>query len=180
MSDLKDTLMRFTRGVTKTSGELLKSTKLSLALSTEEDKLKQIYTEIGKKVHEIYQYGGSLGKFFDEKYAEIQQTELAIDGIKSQMDTIKGVKSCPKCGAAVERSAGFCPKCGNQLEIASAVSDAQGRAEPPAVRHESPAAMPDQPIRREAPPVKNVTYCRYCQAENEPNSKFCLTCGRML
>ncbi|MDR2650013.1 MAG: zinc-ribbon domain-containing protein [Clostridiales bacterium] len=172
MSDLKDTLLKFTRGVTKTSGELLKSTKLSLALSSEEDKLKQIYTEIGKKVHEIYQYGGSLGKFFDEKYSEIQRTETAIDSIKSQIDTIKGVKTCPKCGASVERNAGFCPKCGNQLDSMPPVPDAPANPEQPFIL--------ESPARLEPPSVKNTVYCRFCQTENEAGSKFCLTCGRML
>ena len=119
MNDLKDTLLRFTKGVSKTSGEILKSTKLSLALASEEDKLKQLYMEIGKKVHEIYQYGGTLGKFFDEKYAEIQQTETAIFELKNQMNMIKGVKSCTKCGASIERSAEFCPKCGYHLDTAA-------------------------------------------------------------
>ena len=171
MSDLKDTLMKFTRGVTKTSGELLKSTKLSLALASEEDKLKQIYVEIGKKVHEIYQYGGSLGKFFDEKYLEIQQTETSILNMKNQMETIKGIKTCPKCGASIDRGAGFCPKCGAQLETV-VIADAPSAA--------PSATTPEPPVVKEAEPKKNRIICRNCQSENEPGSSFCLTCGRML
>jgi len=168
MSDLKDTFMKITRGVTKTSGELLKSTKLSLTLASEEDKLKQIYMEIGKKVHEIYQYGGSLGKFFDEKYAEIQKAEAGIQDLKNQMDVIKGVKTCPKCGAGAERGAGFCPKCGVPLDTAASVP-----ASAPVIPE--PAAKPDPP-----PPKRETLICRNCQSENEPGSKFCLTCGRLL
>jgi ribosomal protein S27AE len=147
MGDLKDTLMKFTKGVTKTSGELLKSTKLSLALASEEDKLKQIYMEIGKKVHEIYQYGGSLGKFFDEKYLEIQQTEAGIQSLRDQMDTVKGVRTCPKCGASVERTAGFCPKCGTQMDLAASVPTARA----PAVRP-APVVRPD-PVVKPAPVI---------------------------
>jgi len=169
MSDLRDTLMKFTKGVTKTSGELLKSTKLSLSLASEEDKLKQIYMEIGKKVHEIYQYGGTLGKFFDEKYGEIQKTEAGIQALKNQMDTIKGVKTCPKCGASVDRDAGFCPKCGVQMD---AIPSAAAAAAP-----DTPPAIPAPAI----PALKRETViCRNCQSENEPGSKFCLTCGRLL
>ena len=168
MGDLKDTLVKITKGVTKTSGELLKSTKLSLALASEEDKLKQIYMEIGKKVHEIYQYGGSLGKFFDEKYEEIQTAQAGIQGIKSQLDTIKGVKPCPKCGTSVERSAGFCPKCGAQMDTPVSPSPAGA---PPAA---------EAPVTPEPAQKKSAIICRNCQAENEPGSKFCLTCGRLL
>jgi len=164
MNDLKNTLLRFTRGLSKTSGELLKSTKLSLALASEEDKLKQIYMEIGKKVHEIYQYGGSLGKFFDEKYMEIKQTETAILDIKHQMNMLRGVKSCGKCGSSIDRNAEFCPKCGFQLDISPGVTPAEQQSIP----------VP------ETPPAKNSVICPNCKAENESGSKFCLTCGRMI
>ena len=167
MNDIKNTLLRFTRGVSKTSGELLKSTKLSLALASEEDKLKQIYMEIGKKVHEIYQYGGSLGKFFDEKYSDIKQTETAILDLKHQMNMIKGVKSCGKCGASIDRNAEFCPKCGFQLDKTTS-------APPP----EQQQPIPEKPP--ETIPEKNSIICRNCQAENDTGSKFCLTCGRMI
>jgi len=174
MSDFKDTLIKITKGVTKTSGELLKSTKLSLSLASEEDKLKQIYIDIGKKVHEIYQYGGGLGKFFDEKYAEILKTEAGIQNLKNQMDSLKGVRACPKCGASIDRGAGFCPKCGAQLDT---LSGAPAEPDTP-VTYAAPAAPA---IKPEAPaPKPEKIICRNCQAENEPGSKFCLTCGRLL
>ena len=176
MSDLRDTLMKITKGVTKTSGELLKSTKLSLSLASEEDKLKQIYMEIGKKVHEIYQYGGALGKFFDEKYAEILKTESGIQALKSQMDTIKGVRPCTKCGASVARDAGFCPKCGAPLDAVPSAPAAPDTppATPPPAPPVTAAASPEPAPKRE------TLICRNCQSENEPGSKFCLTCGRLL
>jgi len=174
MGDLKDTLMKITKGVTKTSGELLKSTKLSLALASEEDKLKQIYMEIGKKVHEIYQYGGNLGKFFDEKYAEIQKTEAGIQDLRDQIDSIKGVRSCPKCGASVDRAAGFCPKCGMQMDAAASAAVVRDIPAP------EPAALPEPVIKPEPVPKREIIICRNCHAENEPGSKFCLTCGRLL
>jgi|GEM_PF-4884785 len=40
MQDIKGTILNLTKNVTKTSGDLLKTTKLSLALSTEETNLK--------------------------------------------------------------------------------------------------------------------------------------------
>jgi len=182
MSNIKDSLLKFTRGVSKTSGELVKNTKLSFALSSEEEKLRQVYLDIGKKVHEIYQYGGSLGKFFDEKYTEIQQIESAIAELRHQIDTIKGVKSCPECGDGIQRGASFCPKCGYQVHDSKS-----GRKEKPLPTVEQPTVeqpikeqpIPEQPLE-EQPPMKNSIACRHCSSENEPSSRFCLTCGRML
>ena len=188
MGDFKDTIVKITKGVTKTSGELLKSTKLSLALASEEDKLKQIYMEIGKKVHEIYQYGGSLGKFFDEKYSEILKTEAGIKDLKDQMDSLKGVRACTKCGASVDRNAGFCPKCGMQMDAAavSAYTAREPESYPEKTMNPNPPIRPEVSMKPEpAPkpeiiPKRETIICRNCHAENEPGSKFCLTCGRLL
>jgi len=125
MQDLSGTIANIARNVTKTSGDLLKTTKLSMSLSSEEGNLRNLHLEIGRKVHEIYQYGGSLGKFFDEKYMEIETCERKITEIKEQIGIIKGIRECPKCGKKVERTSEFCPKCGIRLEVGSAaVADA--------------------------------------------------------
>jgi len=123
MQDIKGTIFNITKSVTKTSGDLLKTTKLSMNLSSEETNLKNLYMEIGKKVHEIYQYGGSLGKFFDEKYLEIEASERKIADIREQISVIKGTRVCTKCGKTVDRSAEFCQKCGVRVEL-STVSEA--------------------------------------------------------
>jgi hypothetical protein len=116
LNDIKGTLLSITRNVGKTSSVLVKTTKLSVTLAQEQEALKALYVEIGKKVHEIYQYGGTLGKFFDEKYREIEGLERKIDGLKEEIAKIKGVKECPKCGKQVDKNAEFCPKCGLRLE----------------------------------------------------------------
>ena len=127
MSDIRETLTNFTKNVTKSSGDLFKSTKLSMSVTAEQNNLKNLYLEIGKKVHEIYQYGGNLGKFFDEKYREIEACEIKIAEIKEQISLIKGTRECTKCGKSAERTAEFCPKCGIRL---AAPSDQPGAPTP--------------------------------------------------
>ncbi len=169
MDNMKKTLMDLTRKVTKTSGEVIKTTKLSLSLSTEEESLRAIYTDIGKKVHEIYMYGGTLGKFFDEKYKDIQIAEQKIDALKEEIDKVKGTKTCPKCGRTVEPSE-FCPKCGARLDASlpdTTVSEAVAKAKD----------LPAPDIL--CPPAPPATLCRVCGVENEPGTKFCISCGRL-
>jgi len=88
MQDIRGTLLNLTKNVTKTSGDLLKTTKLSMSLSAEETTLKNLHIEIGKKVHEIYQFGGTLGKFFDEKYLELEACERKMAELKEQIGQI--------------------------------------------------------------------------------------------
>ncbi|MCL2187470.1 MAG: zinc ribbon domain-containing protein [Defluviitaleaceae bacterium] len=178
MSDIRETLFNITKNASKTTGDLIKSAKLNMALGNEQAALKNLYTEIGKKVHEIYQYGGSLGKFFDDKYLELENTERKIAEIKEEISIIKGVRECIKCGKAVERNAEFCPKCGIRLEgNGTAVT-----AEAPAADVSAPVTPPavEPPPVPVAPPAPAGVVCRVCHASNDAGTKFCLSCGRML
>lgn len=202
MSDFRDTITNVAKSVTKTSGDLLKTTKLNMNLSTAEAGLKNLHLEIGKKVHEMYRGGERLGEFFDGKYIEILAAEEKIAEIKEKIDTIKGVRKCPKCEKIAERESEFCPKCGYRFEPEA--DDAQeDLSEPP----KAPAAeIPTQPVPSEwattyaansreffapptmppAPPTKPpapafaAKICRVCNSENDAATKFCLSCGRIL
>jgi ribosomal protein L37AE/L43A len=270
LNDIKGTLLNLTRNVSKTGGSLVKTTKLTVTLAQEPEAVKALDVEIGTKVHEIYQYGGSLGKFFDEKYREIEGLERKIDGLKDEIAKIKGVKECPKCGKQVDKNAEFCPKCGLKLDGAAHAGEAPppynpgerpfaasppSSAEPYATVPPSPggpfaasppssaepyAAVPPSPggpfassppspaepftaapsssagpfagappaaaaASYEnpgvfAPPIPSVptdasasaappsivaappktVTCKVCGAQNEPATKFCLSCGRLM
>jgi len=206
MSDFRDTITNVAKSVTKTSGDLLKTTKLNMNLSTEEGKLKSLYLEIGKKVHEIYQYGGSLGTYFDEKYLEILTAERKISEMKEQISAIKGVRNCPKCGKSAERESEFCPKCGMRFEfdsVAREYSEPTVSAQPVPqewvnshvtgsggsssshahVPHTDWSAAPSAPVAPAppvSPPSMPIKICRVCKKENEASTKFCFSCGRIL
>lgn len=179
MQDIRDTLFNMTKSVAKTSGDLLKTTKLNMNLSSEESNLKNLYFEIGKKVHEIYQYGGSLGNFFDEKYLEIEACERKIAELKEQISVIKGVKICSKCGKSVDRTAEFCQKCGIRVELSA--TSAPTQVELPPVEEPVPIlqeVIPQDVIQHE--PEAELRKCRVCSSLNESGTKFCLSCGRIL
>jgi len=182
MQDIKGTLVNLTKSVTKTSGDLFKTTKLGMNLSSEENNLKNLYMEIGKKVHEIYQYGGTLGKFFDEKYLELEAAERKIAEIKEQISVIKGTKSCPKCGKNVERTAEFCQKCGIRVELIPGTVTAPAPAEIVDIVETVDNTPPQepQPVPVTPSPDETMRLCRVCQARNETGTKFCLSCGRIL
>ena len=168
MSDLKETALRLANTITKTSGELVKTTKLSFNLSSEKDKLKALYMEIGKKVHEIYIYGGSLGAAFDDKIKVLDAQVEKIKNLEAQINLVKGNKDCAKCGKTMERNAEFCPKCGQKSgETVSAAKTA-------------PAEAPAPKVSVEPAPAPAVKVCSLCEKENTLDSKFCFHCGRVL
>ena len=195
MSDLRGTITNFTKNVTKTSGDLFKTTKLSMNVSTEQTNLKNLYLEIGKKVHEIYQYGGSLGKFFDEKYLELEACERKINELKEQISQIKGVRECPKCGKSADRASEFCPKCGirfgapgseiNEPAPQQAPSQQMQQIAEPApaptpVPMPAPTEIPPPPAEPTVAATPKTRSCRVCGMENDLSTKFCLSCGRIV
>jgi len=178
MGNWKTTLGNITRSITKTSGTLVKTTKLSISLSSEEGRLQQIYVDIGKKVHEIYAYGGSLGKAFDEKYKGIIEVEAKIAELRAQLDAAKDARTCRVCGQVTARSAEFCPKCGKAFE-----DGAPGMSYPVEPQMEEGNGT----MRVSYPAVVNVELseepkkpCAVCGKENDASDRFCLYCGRML
>ncbi|MCL2350427.1 MAG: zinc ribbon domain-containing protein, partial [Defluviitaleaceae bacterium] len=124
MGDVKGNIGKVASAITKGSGTLIKTTKLTISLSNEEGKLKHIYTEIGKSVHEIYKHGGSLGALFDDKYKEILEAEAKIADLRTRLEIAKGVVICPKCGCTSKRGSSFCPKCGENLDGAPTMEEA--------------------------------------------------------
>ena len=136
MEDIKNVINKISKNVSKTSKKLIKNTKLSIELSSKEDKLKDLYIEVGKKVHEIYSYGGNIGEFFDSKYKEMLSIQEEIKLIKTKMaqnknDNINNdiddiintnnnfnnneYKFCNFCGEKNNIENNFCLKCGKFL-----------------------------------------------------------------
>ena len=176
MSDIKGTISSITKSVTKTSGDFIKTTKLNINLSSAKSELKAIYQDIGKKVHEIYSFGGSLGEYFDEKYKEIQACEAQMAEIKERISIIKGTRICAKCESVLERTAEYCAKCGTRQIIEVGEEEIINTQTPPK-KESTPAPVP---ITAPEPLEPKKKICRVCNSPNDLGVKFCLSCGRIL
>lgn len=138
MEEIKSMINKIGKNITKTSKDIIKNTKLSMQLSSQEEKLRNVYIETGKKVYEIYSYGGNIGEFFDEKYKQMLDIEKEISVIKSKMEENKNYESssnikediidrreqntnlqehkiCQSCGHKNNINDNFCLKCGRFL-----------------------------------------------------------------
>ena len=184
MDEVKKGVANVARSIAKGSGTLIKTTKLTLDLSSEESKLKALYSEIGKKVHEIYSYGGSLGEYFDQRYQDILEHQRRINELQEALDIAKGVKTCPKCGKTSPRASVFCPKCGEGMTdvpektaetIHFTAADHPAEA---AAYHPPPKDVPTPILLAQAPPASKI--CNVCGNANDPSDRFCLSCGRIL
>jgi predicted RNA-binding Zn-ribbon protein involved in translation (DUF1610 family) len=100
----------------KKSNDLAEITKININISTEEDKIKKVYYEIGKAIYKSYRSNES-----DEKYKseceKIRLYEKNIEEMKKKIRDIKSIKVCDTCGSELEDEMGFCFKCGNKQEV---------------------------------------------------------------
>ncbi len=208
MEDIKKVIFDLTKNITKSSSGILKVTKLSMQLANEEQNLKSIYWDIGKKVHEIYCYGGTLGPFFDEKYLQIKEVEEKIICAKEALKEAKGSRPCPNCSKSIDKNAEFCPKCGYKVCGGEATSSLNNDNILPkqqfneseysnihegaevtvssneifsgkSIEKNKQESFTDEIIKEEKVQL-NKKLCNICGSENDASEKFCLGCGRML
>jgi len=144
------------QAVSKKSSELVEITKLNVNISSEEDKIQKLYSQIGKLVYEKYVSTGAVDNELKELCETISGHEETIKGLREKIMQIKGTRQCINCGTEMERNQIFCSKCGTKNELAQ---------EPVA---EAPAAEAD-----------TVT-CPNCSTQLPVGTSFCTNCGTKL
>lgn len=102
--------------VAKKSGEMIEVTRLNLSINAEEDRMQEIYEEIGIEIYEGFKRGFNWKDGISDKVknlcSELESREKIIEEIKEGILKIKEMKVCSNCGSEVEKVALFCPKCG--------------------------------------------------------------------
>lgn len=175
--------MAFFDDLGKKTKNLADSAKINAAISEEEKKLNGLYYQVGKlyvSLHPTdyqYEFGGMM--------TQIVEIESKLAEYRQQLQQIKGVAPCPKCGAEVPRNSAFCPGCGSEMprsesgiELEKCVSCGNHVAKglrfctycgkPMATQVVAPPA----PVQQEAP-----AFCPACGRAVAPGSEFCSECG---
>lgn len=127
------------------------TTRLNAQIADEERNIQNCFTQIGKLYVELHKndYESSFAVWIQN----LADSEMKIAEYKKQMQVLKGVRSCPNCGADVQKTASFCSVCGTRMPV-----------EPPSVP-EAPAGS---------------VFCSNCGAAMPRGTKFCTACGTKL
>lgn len=128
--------------------DLSETTKLNALISDAEKKVNDTYCQVGKLYVSLH--GGDGDEAFAGMIASISEAEQKISAYRMQIQDIKGVQRCEKCGAEVARGVAFCSACG--------------------------APMP----KMETIAADDYTKCENCGTMVSRGMRFCTSCGKPL
>lgn len=125
--------------------EVAEVSKYNSMISDEQNRINTNFYQIGKLYLDLH------GKDYEPQFAsmiqEITASQKKISEYKAQIQNIKGIIICEKCGAEVSKDSAFCNSCG--------------------------APMP----KRVVVPDENSVVCANCGKVVKRGMKFCVSCG---
>lgn len=126
--------------------ELADTSKLNSMISEQEKIITNQYFQIGKLYVSVHK--DDFEDDFAGMIATIADADAKIRDYKKQIQDIKGVQRCEKCGAEVPNGAAFCSSCG--------------------------ATMP----KVQTPASDDYIKCENCGAAVKKGMRFCTSCGK--
>lgn len=126
--------------------ELADTSRLNTMISEQEKIITNQYFQIGKLYVSIHK--DNFEDDFAGMIAAIADAEAKIRDYKKQIQDIKGVQRCEKCGAEVPNGAAFCSSCG--------------------------ATMP----KIQASDSSDYVKCENCGTDVKKGMRFCTSCGK--
>lgn len=111
---LGNTITNTSKDVAKKTKDLTEVAKLNSQISKEESTIEQKYREIGKAFYE--KYGNTEDSELKELCTDVKNGYEKIEELKKQLNSLKGLTICPRCGKENESTASFCSSCGEVLK----------------------------------------------------------------
>ncbi len=128
--------------------ELSEISRVSGLISDAEKTINNTYFQIGKLYAEIHRYDA------EENFASMIKTivlaEEKIEDYRKQIEDVKGIQHCEKCGAEVPKGAVYCSVCGTLM---------------PKIDSDNMSAY---------------LKCAHCGSLVEKGMRFCTSCGKPL
>lgn len=183
-----DDLNKMVSNASKKTRDIADSAKINSAISEEEKKINAVYQQIGKLYASLHM--NDYEQDFSGMMAQVAECESKLAGYRLQLQQIKGVRHCEKCGSNVALNSSFCPECGNAMPKAENGEELEkcvscGSFVPKSLRFctncGNPMIHATEPFQAAAPvpPVQNqpAGFCTNCGSSLLPDSDFCTECG---
>ena len=150
-------------------------TRLNSAISDREKKLEALYRAIGEAYYRAHKNDASPECAPEMAAANELSSQIAAD--RERIKVLRGIVSCPQCGADIPSGAQFCSVCGHKMPLPAPKPDTCVQCGAPL----SPGALFCSVCGQRVPvpaPVPNT--CPKCGAAVNADMLFCVACGTKL
>ena len=138
------------QSIGKKSSEIVETTKLNMAINSENDEIRKSWLEIGKRYFEEFGTNGTAGDAYKADCLNIANRQKNIEDMELKLQEAKGLTTCTGCGAEIDRTLAFCGKCGTKVVLKASSAKDAGSGAP---------------------------HCAGCGTELAPGAAFCPSCG---
>ncbi len=101
------------QGVARKTKDLTEEARLNGMIAEKKKQIDRLYRVIGQTYYERYKDSGDA--LAADSIREINTLTREIGECRRNIDALRGIATCPNCGAFVPEDALFCHRCGTRL-----------------------------------------------------------------
>ena len=115
LDDILDKGKTVVSSASKKTDTAVRFSKLKVKESQLNGDIKAKNEKLGAVIYDMSKTGVKESEEFDALLAQIDEDYAKLAEIEAQLDELKNVVTCPKCGAKTKNDNAYCPKCGAKL-----------------------------------------------------------------
>lgn len=125
----KDEAAKITKQMVDKTNNVITQTKLNFAVNETENKIKEIYTQMGEKLYAKYAGGEGIADEFEESCLKIDDLKAEAADLRAKLEEVKNAVKCSKCGEFNQKTSSYCSKCGASLKDAEEHAETESDTE---------------------------------------------------
>lgn len=162
LDDLGKKISQAGQNAVQKTKDMTETARIKSLISEEEKTLNNHYYRIGKLY--VAKHLEDFESDFSDLISEVWKSETKIRDYRKQLQDIKGVIRCEKCGAEIANNINFCNSCGAPISKSAPVTDENS------IRCTSCGQVVSKDI-------KFCTFCGNPMSEESPLTRKCPNCG---
>lgn len=112
----KKSAAKVTKQVVRKTNDAVSHTKLSFAINETENKISEVYEEMGRNIYREYLKSGETSESMKESCAQVDKLLAEVDDLKEKVAELKQSVKCPGCGEYNKNGSSYCSACGTELK----------------------------------------------------------------
>lgn len=115
LDDILDKGKNVVNSVSKNTDTAVRFSKLKVKESQINGDIKAKNEKLGAIIYDMVKTNVKENEEFDALIAQIDEDYTKLNEVEAELDALKNVVTCPKCGVKTKNDNAYCPKCGAKL-----------------------------------------------------------------